>query len=43
MDFDLTDDQKGLQDTLARFIEKDYAFDARRKIIEDPKGYSSEK
>ena len=43
MDFDLTDDQKALQDTLARFIEKDYAFDARKAIIKDAKGYSAEK
>jgi alkylation response protein AidB-like acyl-CoA dehydrogenase len=43
MDFDLTDDQKALQDTLARFIEKDYAFDTRKAILKDPKGYSAEK
>ena len=43
MDFDLTDDQKALQDTLARFIEKDYDFDKRKAIIKDPKGYSAEK
>lgn len=43
MDFDLTDEQKALQDTLARFIEKDYDFDKRKAILKDPAGYSAEK
>ena len=43
MDFDLTDEQKALQDTLARFIEKDYAFDTRKAIVKDARGYSADK
>ncbi|MEQ1717930.1 MAG: acyl-CoA dehydrogenase family protein, partial [Hyphomicrobium sp.] len=43
MDFDLTDEQKALQDTLARFIEKDYTFDIRKPIITSAEGYSKAK
>ena len=47
MDFDLTDEQKALQDTLSRFIEKDYAFDTRKAIVKSAdgaaKGYSPAK
>lgn len=43
MDFDLTDEQKALQDTLARFIEKDYTFDIRKPIIKSAEGYSKAK
>jgi alkylation response protein AidB-like acyl-CoA dehydrogenase len=43
MDFDLTDEQKALQDTLARFIEKDYTFDIRKPITKAAEGYSKDK
>ena len=43
MDFDLTDEQKALQDTLARFIEKDYTFDMRKPITKAAEGYSKAK
>ncbi len=32
MDFEYTDEQKQLQSALQRWIAKEYAFDARRKL-----------
>ena len=40
MDFNFTEEQQLLQDTVRRFIDKDYAFEARRKIITTPLGWS---
>ena len=40
MDFNFTEEQQLLQDTVRRFIGKDYAFEARRKIITTPLGWS---
>ena len=42
MDFSYTDEQRALQDTLGRFIEKDYDFDKRRKIAKSEAGFSRE-
>src|SRR5580658_8720786 len=42
MDFRLTDEQLALQETLRRFIAKDYAFERRRSFARSPLGYSAE-
>ncbi|MBC7983642.1 MAG: acyl-CoA dehydrogenase family protein [Candidatus Obscuribacterales bacterium] len=42
MDFELTDDQSMLQDSLQKLIQKDYSFDKRREILNKPNGYSPE-
>ena len=40
MDFALNDEQKQLADSVKRFIEKDYDFEARKKIIASDEGWS---
>jgi alkylation response protein AidB-like acyl-CoA dehydrogenase len=40
MNFDFTDEQRGLQDTLARFIERQYGFEQRRVIAASARGSS---
>jgi alkylation response protein AidB-like acyl-CoA dehydrogenase len=42
MDFELTDDQTMLQDSLQKFIQKDYTFERRNTILATPNGYSGE-
>jgi len=42
MDFALTDEQQQLRDTLARFVQKDYAFEKRKAILRSPEGHSRE-
>ena len=42
MDFNLTDEQRQLRDTLARFVQKDYAFEKRKAILKSKDGYSRE-
>ena len=42
MDFRLTEEQLALQETLRRFIAKDYDFERRRSLARSPLGYSSE-
>ena len=42
MDFKLTDEQQQLRDTLARFVQKDYAFEKRKAILRSKDGYSRE-
>ncbi len=42
MDFTLNEEQTLLQDTVARFVRDDYAFDDRRKLVETPDGFSRE-
>jgi alkylation response protein AidB-like acyl-CoA dehydrogenase len=42
MDFRLTEEQLALQDTLRRFIAKDYDFEQRRSLARSPLGYSAE-
>ncbi len=40
MDFAFTDEQIALQDTLRRFIAKDYGFEQRRALAESAEGFS---
>jgi alkylation response protein AidB-like acyl-CoA dehydrogenase len=40
MDFSLSEDQSGLKDTLIKFIDRDYSFDDRWKVIRSPEGWS---
>ena len=42
MDFNLSEEQQLLQDTVRRFVEREYGFEARRKIIATPAGWSEE-
>jgi len=42
MDFRLSDEQQQLRDTLARFVQKDYAFDKRKAILKSKEGISRE-
>jgi alkylation response protein AidB-like acyl-CoA dehydrogenase len=40
MDFNYTDEQNALRDTLARYIVKDYPFEARRALAKSAEGFS---
>ena len=40
MDFNLSDEQNALKDSLAKFIDRDYTFDHRWKIIKSAEGWS---
>ena len=42
MNFDLSQEQQLLADSLKRFITNDYTFDARSKIVASPRGWSEE-
>src|SRR5690606_4654326 len=42
MDFSFSDEQKLLQDSVARFVQNDYPFDARQKTIRQEPGFSTE-
>jgi alkylation response protein AidB-like acyl-CoA dehydrogenase len=42
MDFRYSDEQLALQETLRRFIAKDYDFERRRTLARSPLGYSAE-
>ena len=42
MDFELKPEQAQLRDMLQRFIRKDYGFEARRRIVASPEGFSRE-
>jgi alkylation response protein AidB-like acyl-CoA dehydrogenase len=42
MDFRLSEEQLALQETLRRFIAKDYDFERRRSLARSPLGYSAE-
>lgn len=39
MDFNFTEEQLALEDTISRFINKDYAFEARRKRVASEEAY----
>ncbi|MEQ8486346.1 MAG: acyl-CoA dehydrogenase family protein [Pseudomonadales bacterium] len=41
MDFSLTEEQTLLQDSVSRFIQNDYGFDKRQKIIKEESGFSA--
>jgi pimeloyl-CoA dehydrogenase small subunit len=40
MDFNVTEEQTALQDTLRRFIAKEYGFEKRREFARSPDGFS---
>jgi alkylation response protein AidB-like acyl-CoA dehydrogenase len=42
MDFNYTDEQIALQETLRRFIDRDYGFERRRELARSPLGFSPE-
>lgn len=42
MDFNYSDEQQMLQDSVQKFVYSQYDFDTRRKIIESDKGFSDE-
>ncbi len=42
MDFNYTDEQNALRDTLSRFIAKDYGFEQRRALAKTAEGFSRE-
>jgi alkylation response protein AidB-like acyl-CoA dehydrogenase len=42
MNFDLNEEQQLLAASIRRFVEKDYAFEKRRKILASPEGWSRE-
>lgn len=42
MDFRYTEEQRALQETLRRFIAKDYDFEQRRALANSPLGYSAQ-
>jgi alkylation response protein AidB-like acyl-CoA dehydrogenase len=42
MNFDFNEDQRALQDTVQRFVARDYTFEKRRAILESPAGWSRE-
>jgi alkylation response protein AidB-like acyl-CoA dehydrogenase len=41
MDFELNEDQSMLQDSLQKFIQKDYSFEKRRDVLNTKLGYSA--
>jgi len=41
MNFDPTEEQQLLAASIARFVERDYTFEARRAIVASPQGWSS--
>ncbi len=40
MEFSLSEEQQLLKDSVARFVEREYAFDKRQKLIRDGSGFS---
>jgi alkylation response protein AidB-like acyl-CoA dehydrogenase len=42
MDFSLTDEQTALKDTLIKFVDRDYSFDDRWRVIRSSEGWSRE-
>ena len=43
MNFDRTEEAQQLAASIARFVERDYDFDTRRKIVASPEGFSRDK
>jgi pimeloyl-CoA dehydrogenase small subunit len=41
MDFSFSDEQSLLKDSVERFIQNDYAFDARQKLVKNEPGFSA--
>lgn len=42
MDFSFSDEQTLLQDSIEKFIQNDYAFETRQKVVKNEQGFSSE-
>jgi pimeloyl-CoA dehydrogenase small subunit len=42
MDFTLSEEQQLLRDSIARFVQNEYSFAARQKIVASPRGWSEE-
>jgi alkylation response protein AidB-like acyl-CoA dehydrogenase len=42
MNFDYNEEQQLLADSVRRFIQKDYDFETRKKIVHSPEGYSAQ-
>ena len=42
MDFNYSNEQIALQETLRRFIDRDYGFERRRELARSPLGFSPE-
>jgi len=42
MDFSYNDEQQMLRDSVSKFVQQDYDFDSRRKIVDSEVGYSKE-
>src|SRR5690348_11678847 len=42
MNLDPSDEQRLLADSIARFVERDYSFETRRRIVASPDGYSQD-
>ena len=42
MDLRLTDEQRQLQETVARFVRKDYTFEHRRDVLAAQQSFSAE-
>jgi pimeloyl-CoA dehydrogenase small subunit len=42
MDFSFSDEQTLLQDSIEKFIQNDYAFDARQRVVREEQGFSSD-
>jgi len=40
VDFSHSDEQRQLVESIRRFVERHYDFDARRRIVESPTGFS---
>ena len=40
MNFDYNEEQQLLADSVRRFLAKDYAFDARKRIVASEEGWS---
>jgi pimeloyl-CoA dehydrogenase small subunit len=42
MDFSFSEEQTMLQDSIEKFIQNDYSFEQRQRIVQDDQGYSSD-
>ena len=42
MNFDPSEEQRLFAASIERFVARDYGFDARRRIVASPEGYSRE-
>ena len=42
MDLDPSEEQRLLAASIERFVERDYAFETRRRIVASPDGYSQD-